>query len=222
MFELNTILFTILLTDIMNPVLFAFMIYALGTNKPLLNSGMILTGHTIAYASAGFGVAYALEAVSHRLANPQYIDFILGLIIGILLFIVGLKLFFTKPKEEQEEKKQNLTPMKSLFLGVVINLIGIPFALPYFAAVDQILKADLSYLGSVYMLMIYNIAYALPFLMVIIFYLFYGDKSKSILSKINLVIERISAVLMPILLLIIGALLIVDAVRYFFYGEGLF
>ena len=45
---------------------------------------------------------------------------------------------------------------------------------------------------------------------------------KLFLGKINEKIEQVSAKLMPILLLIIGAILIVDAVMYFVYGEGLF
>lgn len=221
MIELYSILFTILLTDIMNPVLFAFMIYALGTPKPLINSSLMLLGHTISYTVSGFGVAYALKAVSERLANPQSIDFIFGLLIGVALVYFAFKLFYAKPKK-QELEKDTLTPVKSFFLGAVVNLIGMPFAIPYFAAVDQVLKANLTFMDSIIALGIYNIAYALPFFAVVVFYLMYGEKSKIILSNINEKIEQVSAKLMPILLLGIGAFLVVDALKYFTYGEGLF
>jgi len=42
-----------------------------------------------------------------------------------------------------------LTPLTAFGFGAVINLIGLPFALPYFAALDQILKADLTVTDSV-------------------------------------------------------------------------
>jgi len=205
----------------MNPVLFAFILYALSTDKPIANSTLILAGHTTAYFIAGFGVAYTLEIISHRLANPESIDFILGLIIGLLLVYFGFKLFFTKSKI-QESKKQNLTPIKSFLFGMIVNLIGIPFALPYFAVIDQILKSDLEYYNSLLILLVYNITYALPFFLVILFYLFYGEDSKAILEKVKKYIDKISAILMPLLLLGIGLFLIADASKYFLYGTGLF
>jgi len=221
MFELYSILFTILLTDIMNPVLFAFIIYSLGTSRPVVNSSLMLLGHTVSYFAAGFGVAYAIKSISDRLQNPLSIDFVISFFLGLALVYFAYKLFMTKPKK-QEIKEKSLTPLKSFFLGAIVNLIGMPFAIPYFAAIDQVLKADLSFFHSVLALGIYNFAYAFPFFIVVVFYMIYGEKSKVVLGKINEKIEQVSAKLMPILLLIIGAILIVDAVMYFVYGEGLF
>jgi len=42
------------------------------------------------------------------------------------------------------QMRGGLTPVKAFGLGAVINFVGIPFALPYFAALNQILKADLT------------------------------------------------------------------------------
>jgi len=221
MLELYSILFTILLTDILNPVLFAFIIYSLGTPKPVLNSSMMLLGHTISYSGAGFVVAYAIKAVSDRLANPLSIDFVISFFIGLALIYFAQNLFFAKPKK-QEIKKQSLTPIKSFFMGAIVNLIGMPFAIPYFAAIDQVLKADMSFFQSVLALGIYNVVYALPFLAIVVFYIVYGERSKGTLGRINDKIEMISAKLMPILLFVIGIFLVVDALKYLLYGEGLF
>ena len=53
MLEIWKILTPIIITDIVNPVLFAFMVYAVDTIEPLINSLVILIGHTLAYFSAG-------------------------------------------------------------------------------------------------------------------------------------------------------------------------
>lgn len=52
MIEIWTYLGPILLADLLNPVLFAFLVYAAGTNLAVINSGAVLIGHTLAYFAA--------------------------------------------------------------------------------------------------------------------------------------------------------------------------
>jgi len=60
----------------------------------------------------------------------------------------------------------------------VINFIGIPFALPYFAAIDQILKANLATGDTLVLLVAYNPVYAPPFLVVPILVAALGERSR--------------------------------------------
>lgn len=71
MFELLPVLFPILLVDMLNPVLFAVMVFAAGSNRPVTNSAAILIGHTLAYFVAGILVSLGIEQATERLANPQ-------------------------------------------------------------------------------------------------------------------------------------------------------
>jgi len=43
-----------------------------------------------------------------------------------------------------------------------------PFAIPYFGALDQIMKADLSLGASTFALALYNLLYVLPFALLIL------------------------------------------------------
>jgi hypothetical protein len=104
----------------------------------------------------------------------------------------------------------------------VINLIGLPFALPYFAALDQILEADLTATDSVTVLVGYNLAYALPFLIVPVLVLALGERSGPLLARINQKVDQVSTFLMPIMLLLVGIALVVDAILCFATGNGLF
>jgi len=222
MLELWTVLLPILLTDVVNPVLFAFMVYAVGTERPVGNSVAALLGHTASYLSFGIGLAFAFEAITERLANPQPLDFGLGLVVGVLLLWVAWRVARAKPQEETAPQVERLTLFKAFGMGAIINIVGIPFALPYFAAIDQILKANLSIADSVMMLAGYNLIYALPFLIVPGLALALGEASQPVLARINDKLDRISAWLMPILLALVGLFLIADAVLYFSRGEGLF
>ncbi len=222
MSDLWTVLFPILLADVVNPVLFAFMVYAVGTERPFTNSTAVLLGHTATYLIFGISLSFAFEAIAERLANPQSIDFSVGLVVGLLLLWVAWRSSRANETKKSEPSVESLTPLKAFGIGAIINLIGLPFALPYFAALDQILKADLPVTDSVLALTGYNLAYAAPFLVVPALTLLLGDKSRPLLARINEKVDRVSAFLMPLMLFLVGAAMVADAVRYFAVGEGLF
>ena len=219
--ETWTVLIPILITDALNPVLFAFMVFAAGTSRPVVNSSAVLLGHTLAYVSAGVVLALGLERLTHRLLNPHHIDFILSLVVGFLLLWDAFK-SGSKDKKDTTRESEDMTPLQALGLGAVVNFVGIPFALPYFAALDQILKANVPVAESLVLLGGYNLLYALPFAMVPVLTATMGERSQPILQSANNVLERISRFLMPILLALVGFALIVDAILYFVTGKGLF
>ena len=222
MLDLWTVLLPILLADIINPVLFAFMVYAVGTNRPLINSSAALLGHTATYLVFGIGLAFAFEAIMQRLANPEPMDYGLGLLIGVLLLWVAWRSRSTNKQDKAKPQNEQLTPLKAFGTGALINIIGLPFALPYFAALDQVLKANLTVTDSIMVISGYNLGYALPFLLVPALAFLLGERSRPILARINEKVDRISAILMPFMLAIVGLALVVDAILYFARGDGLF
>lgn len=221
MFDTALVLLPILIADVVNPVLFAFLVYAAGSDKAVINSLALLLGHTVAYFSAGIAVALGLGQVTDFLANPSAIDYLLGLIIGLLLLWLAWPRA-AEPEQKKPEQTGALTPLSAFGTGAIVNFVGIPFALPYFAAVDQILKADLAIQEAVLLLVGYNLGYALPFLIVPLLVLMLGERSRPLLARINAALERGSAFLMPIILGLLGLALVADALLYFATAEGLF
>jgi threonine/homoserine/homoserine lactone efflux protein len=220
MLELLPAIFPILLVDVLNPVLFAMMVIAAGSKRAIINSSALLLGHTAAYFVAGIAVAHGIDQLAERLANPQRIDFILSGIIGIVL------LWLVIPTKRDgaptaDEPEWELTPARCFGFGAVVNFIGLPFALPYFAVVDQILKANLSAAESLIVLGAYNLAYALPFLVVPVAVGIAGERAKPVLEKINGFLGRASDIVMPWMLGLLGLALVADSVTYFYRGEGL-
>jgi cytochrome c biogenesis protein CcdA len=221
MTELLTLLTPFLLADVLNPVLFGFMVVAAGTARPILNSSALLLGHTLAYFGAGILLSFGLEAVTERLGNPQDIDFVLGLVIG--LACLGFALPSRKPAQKKtEEEAIRLTPLSAISWGAILNFVGIPFALPYFAALGQILSTDITSAQQWLALVLYNLAYTLPFLVVPVMVAISGDAAKPLLQKINGWLDRGSEVLMPLLLAGLGLALVTDAVMYFSGRPALF
>ena len=215
------ILLPILLSDVLNPVLFTFMIYAAGSKRPVATSSAMLLGHTAAYISFGVVLAYGIEQMSTRLANPKSIDFAIEFVIALALLWLVLRTRKDKGKRP-DEKTPELTIPKAFMFGAVVNLIGIPFALPYFAVIDQLLKSGLDTTGMIIGLVLYNLAYALPFLLIPLLTAIMGDRSKPILARVNGWMEKASEVIMPLLLLVIGLALLLDSVWFFVRGEPIF
>lgn len=211
----------ILIVDVLNPALFAVMVYAAGSRRPVLNSSAILLGHTLAYFSAGIILALGLEKITERLADPRISDFVIELLIGILLLWAAFRTGNNSDKQ-QNTNIPELTPLTAVGYGIIVNFIGIPFALPYFAVLDQILKADMSTLTAIMVLITYNLLYALPFMVVPVFTAISGERSQPILQRINNILDRASAFLIPILLALVGLVLVSDAVSFLARGKALF
>ena len=221
MAELWAVLVAILVTDVLNPVLFAFLVFAAGSEKPVVNSSAVLFGHTLAYFFAGLILALGFDRIADRLSNPHQVDYVIGLIVGLLLLWVALR-SRSQDAKQPAEADADLTPVKATGIGAVINFVGIPFALPYFAAIDQILKADLTATGAMVTLLGYNLLYALPFAIVPVITAVYRERSRPLLQRINAFLQRISNYLMPVLLAAVGMALLIDAIWYFVSGKGLF
>ena len=219
--EIWAVLFPILLTDVVNPVLFAFMVYAAGTDRPVIMSSSMLLGHTAAYFAAGIFLALFMERIAAYFANPHAVDFVIGLVLGLVL----IWLAFGSRKntgKRPEESMPRFTVVSAFGFGAVINFIGIPFAIPYFAAIDQILKADFSATQAVMAVLFYNLAYALPFAIVPVLSAVMGERARPVLAKVNAVLDKVSGFLMPLLLGVIGLALVADAINYFISGTPLF
>jgi cytochrome c biogenesis protein CcdA len=222
MLDLWAVLIPILLADVVNPVLFAFMVYAVGSDRPLTNAIAALLGHTIAYLAFGIALAMAFETITGWLSNPKPVDYWLGLLIGVLLIWVAWRARSGGEEQRREPESKRLTPPKAFGIGAVINIVGLPFALPYFAALDQILKDALSVAASAMVIAGYNLGYALPFLVIPVLALLLGERSRPILARINEKVDRASAVIMPVMLGLVGVALVADAVQFLATGEGLF
>jgi len=215
------ILLPILLSDVLNPVLFTFMVYAAGSKRPVAASSAMLLGHTVAYIISGVVLVYGIEQLSTRLANPRTIDFVIEFVVALALLWLVLRTRKDKGKRPDEQTPE-LTVPKAFIFGALVNLIGIPFAIPYFAAIDQLLKSGLDTSGMITALVLYNLAYALPFLLIPLLTAIMGDRSKPILAKVNGLMEKASDIIMPLLIFVIGLALLLDSVWFFVRGESFF
>ena len=220
MIDLLPKLIPLLIVDVLNPVLFALLVVAVGSSRPFANSTAFLAGHTVSYFISGVVIALGLNKIIDRLNNPLPVDFVIEFLIGLFCLWAAWASKNGKAGEEKNPSAQ-LTPGYCFGFGAIVNFTGVPFALPYFAAINQILKANLSVESSLMLLAFYNIAYALPFLMVSILIALIGERSRPFLEKTSDLLTGIVDRFMPVLLLLLGVALIGDAAAYLTMGESL-
>ncbi len=219
MSELIPVLVAILLLDALNPVLFALLVFATTTSRPIANSLALLGGHTAAYFAAGVAIAFGIDGITTRLENPQRIDYAIGALVGVALIVAFVMMRNAEPAEEQDPD-WNPTPMRCFGYGAVVNFVGLPFALPYLGAVSQILQADLGAGPSLLALAGYNLGYAAIFAVVPAAVAIAGERARPFLNSAGRTLERASDLVMPWLLLGLGLWLIVDAVYFFVVGSA--
>ncbi|GAB4225490.1 MAG: hypothetical protein Tsb0021_00260 [Chlamydiales bacterium] len=217
MTTLILVLIPIVITDLINPILLAGIIYGLGSRQPIINAWTILFSFFISYFAAGIVIALGIEYFSKILDIPGSFDYVLEFIVAVLLFYFAWKMWRSGDEhlEEQLNHDRSMSLKDALVIGFNINLIGLPFALPYLAAIDQILKANLNPLTATLVLVIYNLIYILPFAGLIILWTFYQEKSGPIFRSVSNWMHRFIEKYLPILFLILGLLLIEDVVSYF-------
>jgi cytochrome c biogenesis protein CcdA len=217
MTELLATITPYLLIDILNPVLFAVLIYAAGSSRPVTNSSALLLGHTLAYFTVGLLASVGIEKLTQRLENPQPVDFAIEFILA-LGFLYAALASRDGGASDERNPEGDLTPITCLLYGAVINFIGAPFALPYLAVVSETMQADLSTTAAVSVLAGYNLVYALPFAVVPGMIAVMGQDAQPLLKKINEFLERGASLLMPWLMLALGLWLLADVITYVVTG----
>ncbi len=226
--ELWAIGLPILVVDLANPVLLAAVIIALSAKRPYAMSMALIAGHMAAYFIAGvlilFGLAdmlaRLLKPFMERLNNPVPADFIAGLLLGLMLVAVAWRWNIAPPPLDRKPMQKPGNVLSAFSLGAVINFVGMPFALPYFAFINALYRLDED--QKLINLLVYNILYTLAFLLVPLALMVFGMSMMRLFRQLNERVAKSSAFVLPVMLGLLGMTLIIDAMRFFLTGRGLF
>ncbi len=96
-----------------------------------------------------------------------------------------------------------------------LTVVGLPSALLYFAAIDQILRADLRAPGIVNAVLFYNVVYLSPLMLIVLSRRLFGARADPLFGAVARFLERWGKRLMFFGLLGLGAVLVADAIGWF-------
>jgi hypothetical protein len=227
MLELLLTLTTISLLDSMSAVPIALIPLAIILNgrSPLAGSLSFISGGFIVYFIFGIFILLGLDTLIDEYANrfirymksePDCVELVIQILIGFIMIYVAWQFSRKAPQDNKTKSyESNITPVQAFTLSASINIIGMWGALPYFAAMAQILKADLETATMIWILVYYNLVFALPLIGFIVLRILMGNKATALLTRVTDFFSHWGKQLFVYSLYFLGPLLIADGIGWF-------
>ena len=197
MLELLLTLTTISLLDSMSAVPIALIPLAIILNgrHPITGSLSFISGGFIVYFIFGIFILMGMDSLIDEYANrfihymksePDCVELVIQIFIGFIMIYFAWQYSRKTPqKSNSKTYASNITPVQAFTLSASINIIGMWGALPYFAAMAQILKADLVTASMIWILVYYNLVFALPLIGFIVLRILMGNKATVLLTRVT-------------------------------------
>ena len=207
MLRLFGIVISIGLADSMNPSTIAPGLYlALGER-----ARTSLTEFTVTVFAVNFvgGAVIALgpgEVILHLVPHPHATArYILETIAGVVMLIAAVVLWVKRRSLRQRELPSPSAEGKSaILLGLTITAFELPTAFPYFAAIAAIVGSGLHVVSQLIALALYNVAFVLPLILMILVLEFAGERAKRIIESARDWLQRHWPTLLAVLALVAG------------------
>jgi cytochrome c biogenesis protein CcdA len=209
------------LVDCLNPSAIVVTLYLLTTKDYVRKVLVYLLGVFCVYFGAGILLMLGLGALLANLgqyANNPIVYAVQG-IIGALMLLYGI----FAPNKKGEATKPRLPQTQQLgaifLLGVTISLIEFATALPYLGAIGLMTNAGLSVAQWLPLLLVYNLIFIAPPLILLGLYKMYGTRLEQTFAKWQAKLQSGFRSGWLTMISILGFFLLADTLRYFnFFG----
>jgi cytochrome c biogenesis protein CcdA len=196
---------------------------ALSSRKPDLTAGSYISGiflpHFIFGLLLTIGLYTAFDQARdwmHEIwRDPNTLFVILQILIGAAMILFGYRLSHAGKQQSDYPSYRSMSPLKAFSVAAGLTIIKLPAAVPYFAAIDQILRAYPPVLGVLTALLFYNSVFLIPLVLIVMVRRLFGIQADRILSVVSDFFNRWGKRLMFIGLLGLGVILVLDAIGWF-------
>ena len=191
--------------------------------KPLLTASCFIFGTFSIYFLTGllllFGLESAfaqLEPYSQQLAGPPNAEEVIFQIsLGLLLCAFGLKVAKFRGNPHGRITPKSASPGRAFLLGMGLTFFGMPGGLPYLAAIQFILRAEMPVREQILAVLAYNLIFVAPVALIAAIPLLMGQPGQEILERVRHFVDRWGQKIVVSLLVGFGLLLAVDGVAWF-------
>ena len=205
------------------PLSFLPFIVLLSGRRPIIGSGAFLAGIFATYLIFGILIAFGLSSLFDKInaylirmwKHPDTPDLILQIVIGGILLVYAFRRRRARQSNRDSTVLESITPPRAFIIAAGLILISIPGALPYLAAIDQLLRADLTEFEIVLALLYYNVIFILPLVVLIFIRMFFPNESERIFYLLKDLIQKWGRRIIIVLSIILGIVIIIDGVGWF-------
>ena len=200
----------------------AGVIAALGTRQPYKAAIAFIAGIFVPFFLFGLLLAIGLDAAFDHLKttvlaawqNPGALLVIVQLLIGAAMLGLVFWLVRTDDRSAVPQAASDFSPVRVFSLVAGATVLGLPGAIFYFAAIDQILRADLSHLGIFKAILLYNFVYLLPLILVVLVRRLFGTRADPVFGAVRRFFERRGKTMLAVAVSGLGIVLVADAVSW--------
>jgi len=174
------------LVDSLNPATIAVAVVLATTERPLWR----LAGYTAGIFAVYFlgGLILTLgpsQLIRTATSHPSGLGFDIGFIVaGLVAFAFAVWIFLHR-HDQAKIPDVDVKPGSAVVLGAGITAVDLPTAFPYFAAIVAILGEDLSAPPEILLLLLFNVMYVLPIIVIAIVAVVLGERAEGPLLKIR-------------------------------------
>lgn len=225
MIELLTILTPIALLDSTTivPLCIVTLVMLLAGPRPVERSSAFILGIFVAYLASGLLVLLGLEGLIDQIddytvrvwTDPENEELIVQILLGVVLCALAWRITANRKKRADKDKKSGMTAVQAGLAGASITIIGMPGAVPYFAAINMILREEINTAQQVLALVYYNVVFVVPIVVLVALSFAMGARSHVVLDAIKRFFDAWGQRVIVTLLVILGAVLIADGIGWF-------
>ena len=207
MLRLIGLVVSIGLADSMNPSTIAPALYLAAGERPRTDVMQFTLGVFAVYLAGGavilLGPGQALlSLVPHPGPTARYI---VELVAGVVMLIAAGVLWRDRKRLAHRKLPSPSTEGKSsALLGVTITAVELPTAFPYFAAIAAIVGSGLDLGRQLILLVLYNVCFVLPLIVIIVTLTVAGDQAERVLERARDLLQRYWPALLAGLALLAG------------------
>jgi len=206
------------------------------TNKPLRNAGWYLAGLSGAYFACGV-VGYLtldqLRAIISRFmptsaSIPDAFYYLSEFLSGIIIIAIGVWYYFSK-KHAKPGRAENIivarlksiNSMAAFVIGVLISITSFPGSILYIISLGKYALMHMGLATASLYILLYNVGYALPMLVVLGIYLVASNKADIRHDILHEKARRLNVRLTTWTLAGFGIFCMIDAGCFFAFGRAL-
>lgn len=180
------------LGDSLNPATIAAAIVIAGNKGPVARVLAFATGTGLTYFAGGVVLVLAPAALLNSLLHPKPSTrtHVAEIVIGLLALAFAAWMARQPTEKVTKRLPTNISVLGAFSLGAAITLVDLPTALMYFTAIALTVGAGLTKPERIGLLVVFNIAYVVPLLVIAGLVAALGKRATPILERMNELVAR--------------------------------